>query len=329
MNPDIEGQEQPTQNKYLLHSNAPVPRNIQKRFKATLNFKTSQTQHHENTGVDSLGKPEASRPKKKEKCTFIHGNFANYYTYRNQGLDHDPRLDMLDKELFFDKHVLDIGCNSGFITTHIALHFEPKNILGIDLDPVLIEKAWSHLKFEASLLAPNSDSKQVHFPISMPLLFGGIPLHGPPGFPSNASFECVDITTKEACADLLGQIDTVLVLSITKWIHLNGGDEAIKRFFRLIGRILAPGGKLVLEPQPWDSYSRRSSVSDTTAHHYPKIKFRPEKFEKFLVENVGLKLLLGTSTPSANVKSGRLLNGTGFKRPIFIYQKPLSLPSDK
>lgn len=242
-NPD----EQPAQNKYLLHCNNPAPRNSQKRFKTTLNFKTSQA-HYANSAPDLPRESKASKPKQKEKCTFVHGNFANYYTYRNQGLDHDPRLDVLDKALFVGKRVLDIGCNAGFLTTYIALHFEPKSIHGIDLDPALIEKAWSHLKFEASLLAPNSDAKEAYFPISMPLLFGGIPLHGSSGFPSNASFDCVDVTAKEACADLLGKIDTVLVLSITKWIHLNGGDEAIKRFFRLVGRVLAPGGKLVLEP---------------------------------------------------------------------------------
>ncbi|KAI0225312.1 hypothetical protein L0F63_002497 [Massospora cicadina] len=230
---------------------------------------------------------------------------------------------VLDKELFTNKQVLDIGCNSGFITTHIALHFMPKKILGIDLDPGLIEKAWSHLKFEASLLDPNSDSRDANFPISMPLLFGAIPFHTKTGFPSNVSFECVDVTAKEACSDMIGQVDTVLALSITKWIHLNGGDDAIKRLFRQITRILTPGGKLVLEPQPWDSYSRRSSVSETAARNYAKIKFRPEKFESYLVNHLGLKLLMTTAiTPDANLKSGKLQNGAGFKRPIFIYQKP-------
>lgn len=42
------------------------------------------------------------------------------------------------KELFENKKVLDIGCNSGFITIEIAKLFHPISILGIDIDAGLI-----------------------------------------------------------------------------------------------------------------------------------------------------------------------------------------------
>ena len=45
-------------------------------------------------------------------------------------------------------------------------------------------------------------------------------------------------------------------LSITKWIHLNDGDEGIRTFFRRAYEVLRPGGVFILEPQEWDSYAK-------------------------------------------------------------------------
>ena len=42
------------------------------------------------------------------------------------------------------------------------------------------------------------------------------------------------------------EYDVVLCLSLTKWVHLNWGDEGLKRMFRRIYLHLRPGGILVL-----------------------------------------------------------------------------------
>lgn len=44
--------------------------------------------------------------------------------------------------------------------------------------------------------------------------------------------------------------------SISKWIHLNGGDEGLLEFFRRVSNVLRHGGKFVLEPQEWDTYAK-------------------------------------------------------------------------
>lgn len=61
--------------------------------------------------------------------------------------------------------------------------------------------------------------------------------------------------------DAVQKYDTILCLSMTKWIHINFGDLGIKRLFKKMCSNLNPGGYLILEPQEWRSYKKNKRFS--------------------------------------------------------------------
>lgn len=58
------------------------------------------------------------------------------------------------------------------------------------------------------------------------------------------------------------RLTRIASLSITKWIHLNQGDDGLVAFFRKIHTVLHEGGHLVLEPQSWESYAKAKRMAE-------------------------------------------------------------------
>ena len=53
---------------------------------------------------------------------------------------------------------------------------------------------------------------------------------------------------------------------MSKWIHLNGGDEGLMIFFNRIHDVLSPGGTFVFEPQEWDGYHKAKRMDQVSRH---------------------------------------------------------------
>ncbi|KAI8371513.1 Bicoid-interacting protein 3-domain-containing protein [Radiomyces spectabilis] len=263
---------------------------------------------------------------KKKTTSYIYGNYPNYYSdRRNKSKNYDSRLDVLPSHLFKDKHVLDIGCNSGNITITIAKRYHPVHIHGVDIDDTLIKKANSLLGVAYSLSDPSGTEDDTspldigmrfhYFPTSMTHMFGFIALSRPAtalpeGFPYNVTFEAMDWMESTVEEE---QYDTVLALSISKWIHIHRGDEGIKDFFKRAFKVLKPGGVFVLEPQRYESYARRAKLSEDTQNVYEEITLHPEDYQMYLLNEIGFKQVeeLGTSENE----------NKGFERPLYLYTK--------
>jgi 7SK snRNA methylphosphate capping enzyme len=79
-------------------------------------------------------------------------------------------------------------------------------------------------------------------------------------FPENMWFRRQDYTAPDGCTVPI--FNTILCLSVTKWVHLHHGDQGIKALFHKMFDSLVPGGRLVLEPQPFKSYKAKYRNAD-------------------------------------------------------------------
>ena len=349
---------------------------------------------------------------------YVFGNYDKYYNYRYDKRWQDPRIKLLDKEYFFNKKCLDIGCNDGTFTIMIAIKYFPILLIGVDIDYRLINKAIHNLHYfekqnnfyhsqnhlnEHPNDIKNKDNiqnfnncKDNTIPItneeigndngcpvpskleekkidglmeklkSFPKSFTinmGIPTnwgkhdiqknlvltshtsqimeieekndplkkldnevnkYKSPNdihkeqfgiknqFPDNVNFR-IENFIKDM--NINEKFDTILCLSVTKWIHLNWGDCGIRRLFKKIYDSLNPRGILILEPQEWKSYKKRKYFCDDFKKQYRAIQLRPHQFENYLVNRLEFNLV------SKIVPELNSIHKAGFKRPIYFFQK--------
>ncbi len=129
-------------------------------------------------------------------------------------------------------------------------------------------------------------------------------------FPDNVAFVCKNaIDFLKSCP----KYDAVLCLSVTKWIHLTEGDEGLLTLFRILHQLTAPGGRAIIEYQPWRSYVKNQKASATTMAVFQTLQIRPEDFETILTRDFGFRIEYRLGPPLAEAK--------GFNRPILVLVK--------
>ncbi|KIP10687.1 hypothetical protein PHLGIDRAFT_65266 [Phlebiopsis gigantea 11061_1 CR5-6] len=232
---------------------------------------------------------------RRQDAVPIYGNYHGYYSKRP--LSEDRRLALLPKDLFEGARVLDVGCNEGLVTCHIAQSLGARKVVGVDIDESLITAAWKRRRSawsqqepsEEQISSPSRALRPDYFPASSEHMFGPLPIPTPKprldAFPQNLIFKHADWVTTEIAEDAEGY-GVVVAFSVSKWIHLNSGDEGLLQFFHRVHTVLCPGGAFVLEPQPWDTYAKAKRMDAvrklrSTANG---LKMRPEDFPRLLRE---------------------------------------------
>uniref|UniRef100_A0A8C8RII4 RNA methyltransferase n=1 Tax=Pelusios castaneus TaxID=367368 RepID=A0A8C8RII4_9SAUR len=278
--------------------------------------------------------PPSKRRRQHRK--FQYGNYCKYYGYRNPNCE-DGRLRVMKPEWFQGKEVLDLGCNVGHLTLSIAKKWKPARVVGLDIDGSLIHSARQNIRHYLSEeiqqqqqeaedeAAEGSGPKRKRscFPASLtasrgPIAAPRVPQDGEDvtDFPNNIIFVRGNyVLERDELLEMQHpEYDVVLCLSLTKWVHLNWGDDGLKRMFKRIYRHLRPGGLLLLEPQPWSSYSKRKNLTETIYRNYYRIKLKPDQFTSYLTSpEVGFSSCELVARPHNSSK--------GFQRPVYLCHK--------
>jgi len=253
----------------------------------------------------------------KNNEKFKYGNIDIYFSVNHNQLIQilNNRFCLFKKEWFHDSLCLDIGCNAGYSTSWIAKYFEPKHILGVDIDTKLIQKT------SKTLQQFTHHPRANRFPKSFAQLYGGLGRGSRISntnsciFPNNLSFtnENYVPASSTILKHTKALYDVILCLNICKWVHLNFGDGAIKLMFKKIYLQLRPGGRLLLELQHYSSYKKHKNYTPEMHDNFSNVKLMPSDFISYLLSSE-----IGFSRSEC---LGYTKRKTGRDRPVYMLLK--------
>lgn len=229
-----------------------------------------------------------------------------------------------DSSLFDGCRVLDLGCGDGALLFEIAKAYKPCYLKGVDADSKLIESAAA----KARACLKSGDSKNGAKEDSPPDL-SWVPLCFRNRCKAAITMTQVPeenqqtLLTREHCphfeaenmiADIrkysYDQFDTVICLSVIKWIHLNWGDAGLMRLLLKIYNSLKTNGRLILDIHSWKSYKKKKTFSSTFQYTFCTISIKPYWILDRLMK-LGFEL-------ERKIDYGY---ETDLKRPIYILKK--------
>ena len=197
---------------------------------------------------------------------------------------------------------------------------------------------------EGQTLGDVLEAKRARFPAAFRHLFGPLtptavarPAAETCAFPFNVRFREENFVQAEAVSNReRGSFDTISCLSVTKWVQLNWGDDAVKLLFRKVHSLLKDGGVFLAEFQPWKSYRREYCKTETMRFNLDNIKMRPSQYVRRrharsrhlalrlltpyrptsyaeYLESIGLEKVTTLGPPPAATQ--------GFRRPLHVFRK--------
>lgn len=230
-----------------------------------------------------------------------HGNFRRYYTFR-PGVN-DRRLAQIPAKYFLGRSLLDVGCNSAEFTLMVARRYHPLFVEGIDIDGDLVLAAESR---RGRVLEGVAAMRTV-----LPVTWGRWDAY----FRDSIRFTQADVLEHRPKR----AFGTVMCLSVSKWVHLNHGDEGLLRLFDALHSAIEPQGFLVFEYQRWQSYRNSRNVSLASRTSFDRIQVRPEEFIGLLVRRGWRVVERFNEEEEPDCR---------FTRPLLVLQKlPTSPPS--
>lgn len=246
------------------------------------------------------------------------GNYHNYYAHRTE-----DRIELLRPlNLFQGKTVLDLGCNAGQVTKAVITSCGARRSVGIDIDQELIAQAegrWINDHRLAPEGGANAAEDQRIIAIDDSVVCGAGGEKREAAEVQGCRFICSDFMLNDyfttfdmessgeadlECSEAQTVVeakhrekqdgerirpDVILLLSITKWLHLNHGDVGLLSLFRALYDLLLPEGVLVIEPQEYLNYKKAVRKNRSLRTMFHTLQMRPN-FEVEL-EEIGFILL--------------------------------------
>jgi 7SK snRNA methylphosphate capping enzyme len=253
------------------------------------------------------------------------GNKLSYYKRMNYDVWNDPRISALHSGLINNKNILYIGSHNGTVPVQLALKFQPNYIEAIDIDEKLLFKAAELCKsIDHVSSMKRSDTQKILNELG---LFKHDPL-------INALLSIKDVKNMQSISEKIvfklrsildlddsyrgKKFNTIFCLNLTKYVHLNFGDEGILTLFQNVFELLEVGGSLVFQPQTIKSYLKIKSFAPIFSENFSKMKLQPSEFIDYLTENYSfeVKKVIEPECPGA-ISKGRSKES----KPIYVLYK--------
>ena len=110
----------------------------------------------------------------------------------------------------------------------------------------------------------------------------------------------------------------MISFSVTKWVHLNWGDDGLMYLLLKCYSLLKKYGMLILECQPFSSYHKKRDYSEKIKQNYASIKIKPEQIPSIL-QKMGMQLIASKKPSNSPLLSKTVTKG--FNRPVSFFKK--------